>query len=131
MADQEYQGSDISIPVIEICEGWTVEDLLTEDDCDDAFAFLIATCAKIEGRLEALERADEKGTSEYIRAKSALRFKKAALQIVQTTRGRLNRARRAEDNQRADRVMLDFIRQRHPDAFSEAVQAALRVNPDG
>ena len=39
---------DIHVPIIEITDGWTVDEIQNEDDCDDAFAVLTAIIVNIE-----------------------------------------------------------------------------------
>ena len=114
---------DITVPVIEITKGWTVDDIETEDDCDDAFAVLTGLVAAIELRIDEMAAIGETGAVAYRRAKAALRWKKAALQIVQTKRGKINRIKRAEVEASRDRRLLETIRAMSPDAFYRAVEA--------
>lgn len=104
---------DIEIPVIEITDGWPVTDIKTLEDCDDAFAYLTAALAGIEYQIETdgFKPIDEQRGGEWVaRAKSALRFKRAALSIVNTRRGSINRAIDAERQDNRDRQLLAFIR---------------------
>ena len=89
----------IDVPVIEITDGWTVDDIQTEDDCDDAHAVLTAICASIEARMDDLSIAGLEVSVDYKKAKAALRWKKAALAVVQNKRGRLIRAAKLEQRE--------------------------------
>ena len=91
------QESDIEIPVVEICAGWTVDDIENLDDCDDAFAYLTGALTHIEAVIDWYEESGIDKDDKYYRTKRARRWKKAALQIIQTKRGRFNReAKKAE-----------------------------------
>jgi len=107
---------DIEIPVIEITDGWPVSDIETIADCEDAFAYLTGALAGIEYQIEAegfKPLAEQRG--EWVaRAKSALRFKKAALSIVQLRRSTITRKIEAEARERRDTELLAFIRDALP-----------------
>lgn len=122
---------EITVPVIEIVDGFTVDDILTEDDCDDAQAILTAIIARIEERLDLIKVQGLEQSIEYIRAKTAPRYKRAALQINGVKRGKFNRLRRQQAQQTRDRQMLDWIRQRHPDVLQEAITATEFTNQEG
>ncbi|MEO1108300.1 MAG: hypothetical protein AAFX90_10290 [Pseudomonadota bacterium] len=109
-------GDTIEIPIIEICDGWTVDDIETEDDCDDAFALLTKIVAGIETKMDILEAQDQKLTAGYIKAKAALRYKKAALAIVNTKRGRLKRQRSLDDHS----YIVGYLTVYHQDILKEA-----------
>ena len=118
------QGSDIQIPVIEIAAGWTVDELETLDDVDDAFAYLTGALCSIDARLESVKDGDASVPPEQLRRlRSAKRWKQAALQIVQTKRGRLNREAKQAKNVRQDRQIIEFIKDAHPEVFAEALDA--------
>ncbi len=113
------QGSDIEIPIIEIAEGWTVDQLENLDDCDDAFAYLTGAMCSIESKISI---ADELGTNigpNYRRLKNALRWKKAALQIVQVKRGKIGRAMRQAEHKSHDRAIIDTMRDMFPKELAE------------
>lgn len=103
---------DIEIPDIEIAEGWPVSDILTLDDCDDAFAYLTAAIATIELQIDSegfKPLAMQRG--EWVaRAKAALRYKRGALAIVNTKRSRINTATNIATASTAERAMLEFIK---------------------
>ena len=103
---------DIFIPVIEITEGWAAADCATTADCDDAFAYLMAAVAGIELQidLEALKPvADQRG--EWLaKAKCALKYKKAALQIVTHRRSAINAKERAARQATDDATLLHHVR---------------------
>lgn len=107
---------DIEIPVIEIADGWPVTDIKTIADCDDAFAYLSGAVANIEYQveLESFRPMGEQRGEWTARAKAALRFKKAALAIVQTRRSSINRALEAERLDSRDRQLLAFVREALP-----------------
>jgi len=97
--------ADIEIPDLEITEGWSVSEVATLQDCEDAHNYLVGAIAGIEYQIDAegfKPLAEQRG--EWVaRAKSALRYKKAALNIVQNKRGTLN-------EQRREAGLLAFIR---------------------
>lgn len=103
---------DIVIPDIEIDAGWPVSDVKTIEDCDDAFAFLMSACAAIEYDIdvEASKPASQQNPEWAARAKCALKYKKAALSIVNTKRGRINDEKRRQTNVSRDRILLEYIR---------------------
>lgn len=84
--------ADITIPVIEIAEGWAAEDCKTISDCDDAYAYLMAAIASIEFQvdLEMLLPVSEQRGQWIAKAKCALKYKRAALQIVTHRRAAIN-----------------------------------------
>jgi hypothetical protein len=84
---------EIEIPVIEIGPGWTVDEIETLDDCDDAHAYLTGALCAIENRIIEMEEICDTGPV-YRRLVSARRWKKAGLSVVQTKRAKLNRAER-------------------------------------
>lgn len=107
---------DIEIPDIEIAEGWPVSDITTTDDCNDAFAFLMSACAQIELQIDMEMSKPKPWDSAWLaRANCALKYKKAALQIVNQKRGMFNtEATRAFQRER-DRALLSYIRSVVPD----------------
>jgi hypothetical protein len=113
---------DIEIPVIEICDGWTVDDIETEDDCDDAFALLTKIIARIEEHLDILEANEKKQDIQYIKTKTALRYKRAALNIVNTKRGRLKR----EQTLSKHSLIIGYLATYHKDILDQA-ELYLRV----
>lgn len=123
---------DIEIPDIEIDQGWYVSEVKTLDDCDDAFAYLMSASAAIEYSIdvELLKPAHQQRGEWMARAKSALKYKKAALQIVNQKRGRLNKEEDIAVQSSRDRLILEHIRKRVSDEqFLEWVRGsgAMRV----
>lgn len=111
---------DIEIPIISICDGWDVDDIQTEDDCDDAFAVLTALVVSIEARMDDLEIAGNSVSVEYKKAKTALRWKKAALTVVQTKRGKIRRAEKEAKQAERDASILRYFEAMHPDLVLKA-----------
>lgn len=109
---QSFDIGDIEIPEIEITEGWLVSELQTLEDCEDANAVLTAAAAGIEGWLEteALKPPTYQDGPRVGKAKAALRFKKAALNLVQQKRASLNEKRRAALEKEREDGLLAFIR---------------------
>lgn len=107
---------DIFIPVIEITEGWAASECATIADCDDAFAYLMAAVAGIELQieLEALKPPAEQRGEWLAKARCALKYKKAALQIVTHRRSAINAAERAARIAAEDEGMLRHIRSSLP-----------------
>jgi len=115
---------DIEIPCVELCDGWTVDDIITEEDCDDAFAYLTQAIATIENRIDELEVGGQRGTSVFARTKAALRWRKAAMQIVSIKRGRISRAEKLTRDATSERKIIEYVKAMHPEAFREAVEHA-------
>lgn len=118
---------DIEIPDIEITRGWIAADCKSLDDCDDAFAYLTAAIAQIEFQIEVEEMKLEpqRDLMWLARARCALRYKKGALNIVNTRRSRLIAQAKKEAQQEKDRVLLRHIRTSVPEAqYREWVRAS-------
>lgn len=108
---------DIEIPDIEIDRGWPVSDVKTLEDCDDAFSFLMSACASIEYAIdmELLKPPHQRRGDWTARAKCALKYKKAALQIINQKRGGISTKESIAVQNQRDRLLLEYIRQRVPD----------------
>lgn len=120
---------EIQVPVIMITDDWSVDDIETEDDCDDAFAILTAQTARIEEKMDRLESENQKFSEDYRKTKAALRWKKAALQVISTKRGRINRAKQAAERAKSMEVaslkiekMMAFMAAKYPDAVKDALR---------
>lgn len=102
----------ITIPDIEIADGWAVSEIETLEDCDDAFAYLMAAVAEIEYQLEQhqLGVVVSADPTWKARATRALKYKRAGLQLVGYARGRIADAAKRNFAARQDRVLLDYIR---------------------
>ena len=99
-----------TIPVLDIDgKGWTVDDITTIEQCDDAFAYLTAAVANIEGQIE-MATIERKDLAWLIKAKTALRYKRAAMQIVQNKRGAIKAAEKRAHAERLDAKLLHVIR---------------------
>lgn len=118
------QHIETEIPVIEIDKGWPAEDVQTVEDCDDAFAFLMAAVAKIEMDIDLHDLNPSRAERGWkARASYALKMKRAALQIVQNRRGRILAELKSAKQASIDRRMLNFIRENMPeDAWKGMVQ---------
>jgi hypothetical protein len=118
----EDQNEGIEIPIIEISPGWTVDEVKTLDDCDDAFAYLTGAICAIENKIDS---ADETGATTgvaYRKLKRALRWKKAALQVVATKRGRITREAKQIEQASHDKRLVNIIRDRFPAEFEIALK---------
>lgn len=103
---------NIEIPTIEITEGWAANSVASKKDCDDAFAYLMSACAGIEFQID-MELSKAKGAWDSVwlaKARCALKYKKAALSIVQTKRGYINESEKREWQDSRDRNLLEHIR---------------------
>lgn len=125
--------AETSVPVLEISRDWTVDDLKTTADCDDAFDVLTEAIASIEGQISAANiRAAADGVYAdrgwLLRAKFALRHKKAAIQRVQQIRARIAKAERMTANVNQERVLLDIIKATEPEAFKRALEVQRRLD---
>ena len=115
------------IPIIDISDGWSIDDIETEEDCDEAYAYLMAAVAEIEYQLdmEQTKPIAEQRWPWKNGAKRALKYKRAALQLVGFKRGQINEARKWELQNSKDRKLLEFIRSVTDDKeFLEWVRAA-------
>jgi hypothetical protein len=122
---------DIEIPIIEIEPGWAADSVKTDQDCDNAFAYLVSAVAQIEYQIdfEDSKLLAHQNKEWLARAKCALKYKKAALQIVNLRRGRINQEAKRAWQDSKDRRLLEYIRKIVPDAtFLEWVKAS---NCDG
>jgi hypothetical protein len=113
---------EIQVPIIEITDGWTVDEIETEDDCDDAFAVLTAMVVGIEARMDDLAIEGQELSVAYKRCKSALRWKKAGLSVIGIKRGKINRAKKeAREDDRNKRV-IDYFYAMHPEEMKAATR---------
>lgn len=119
---------DVEIVDIEIAEGWVARDIKTTEECDDAFAYLTAAIASIEYQIEAegFKPLSQQRGDWVARAKSALRFKKGALAIVNHRRGAINEAIRIARQDEEDKRFLVFIKGALPPAQWVEIVAAFR-----
>lgn len=103
---------EISIPDIEIQDGWAVSEIETVEDCDDAYSYLMAAVAEIEYELELKDLGVCKFADPTwpARARRALKYKRAALQLVGFKRGRIMDERRKAAQDTRDRALLDHIK---------------------
>lgn len=115
---------DIAIPVIEITKGWTVDDLETMEDCDDAFCVLTGIIVSIEAQLAELEYAGVEKSQPHRSAKAALRWKKAALQIVQRKQAMIQRREARARDAVFDRSFIHYVNAYFPEVADKAKDAA-------
>lgn len=126
MAEVFQHLSDIEIPDIEITEDWLVSDIKSREDCDDAYAYLMSAVAQIEYQID-MESAKPKPWDErwLAKARCALKYKKAALNIVNGKRGVFNHEDRIAFQRERDRVLLTYIRSVVPQhEFLEWIRAS-------
>jgi MFS superfamily sulfate permease-like transporter len=123
------QGDDIEIPILAIGPGWTVDQLQNIDDCDDAFAYLTGAICAIESKIDAAEETGTTAGIAFRRLKSALRWKKAALQVVATKRGKITRKMRQVEQDSKDRQLLDAIKDMYPKEFFAVVNRLRAKRP--
>lgn len=109
------------VPIIYITEDWSIDDIETEDDCDDAFAVLTAMIARIEAQMDDLEIQGLALSEQYKRAKMAFRWKKAAMSMVQTKRGRINRKRNEAQQANRENRIIKYFAAMHPEHFRAAI----------
>lgn len=112
---------NIQIPIIYITDEWAVDDIHTEDDCDDAHAILTALIVSVEARMDDLEIQGRLVSEEYKRAKISLRWKKAAMQVVNLKRGKINRAAANSRAMSQYQEIRKFLALHYPDVFREAI----------
>ena len=106
----------VEIPDIEISDDWPVSEVKTIQDCDDAFCYLMSAVAQIEYQIETEElRHPAEREGEWLAsARCALKYKKAALQMVGYIRGRIEKKAKQEAQLQADRILLDHIKKQVP-----------------
>ncbi len=118
--------TDDTVPVIYITKDWTIDDIKTMEDCDDAFAVLTEQIVGIETRVAALKEAGGDKVA-LTRALAALRWKRAAQQAVQNRRGEIKRARKQQNvvaSSTEDKALLRWIARNHPAVMNDALAAA-------
>jgi hypothetical protein len=121
------QHIDVEIPVIEISEGWSAASVQTMDECNNAFSYLMSAVAQIEFQIDTELTKPKNFQDVYwlARAKCALKYKKAALQIVQQRRGVIAEADKRMWQERRDACLLEHIRSVTPDRqFLEWIKAS-------
>jgi hypothetical protein len=111
MAESQHL-DEITVPDIEITAGWAVSEIETVEDCDDAYAYLMSAVAEIEYELELKDM----GVCRFpdplwpARARRAMKYKRAALQIVGYKRGRIMEKVRQDGQANRDRALIDHIK---------------------
>lgn len=118
---------EIEIPVIEITEGWAASSVKTLEEANDAFSYLMSACAGIEFQIDMeLTKPKSSWDEQWLaRAKCALKYKKAALQIVNQRRSVINEADKRKWQDNRDRKLLEYIRANVPDrTFLEWIRAS-------
>ena len=121
---------DIRVPIIEICDGWTVDEIETLEDCNDAFAVLTALIVSIEARMDDLAIAGEELSVPYKKAKTALRWKKAALSVVNLKRGEIGRKQQDAKEAHFNTRVCQYFAAMHPDQFEAARRHVLAGTVD-
>lgn len=108
---------DVVIPDIEIDDGWSVHDVKTFEDCEDANAYLVSAVAAIEYAIDIEDAKPQHQQDLEWRAKArcALRYKKAALSIVSSKRSKLRADAERDFLNRRDAILLEYIRTRVTD----------------
>lgn len=90
--------ADISKPdQIIIEDGYSLGDVKTIEDCDEARVILTDIVANMECQLDQYPEGPESDPSWRARAKKALRWKKLAMQFVMERRAELMRAKLKTD----------------------------------
>ena len=110
------------IPILTITEGWTIDQVQTIQDCDDADALLTQVIAEIEGQLLA-DKAEgfARGIAWRTKANIALKMKRRAMQQVAAKRGAINREARSKSRDARDRDLLNIVKRDYPEQFQAAV----------
>lgn len=112
MTTEPQHLDEIIIPDIEIQDGWPVSEIATIEDCDDAYALLMAAVAEIEYELELKDLGVCKFADPTwpARARRAMKYKRAALQIVGYKRGQIMEARRRDLQMTRDQALLEHVK---------------------
>ena len=76
--------AEATIPVIyiDVADDWSVDDVQTMEDCNEAMAYLTEAIAAIEAKIERLKASRHPDPDEFIPARCALRWKKEAKRLV-------------------------------------------------
>lgn len=117
---------------------WLISDLKTLDDCDDAQAFLTSAVASIEYQIEmdSIKPDGQQNREWAAKAKMALRYKKAAMQLLTYKRGKLGKdlerieeARQDARHAARDASLLAYIRRAvTPKKFTEWLIASGHID---
>lgn len=101
------QNKDIMIE-----EGWYVSDVSTSEEADEAFAALNIIVANIQQHIDLeLDKPRYQQDRKWLaKANAALRYKKTALQLVQSKRALLAAAERQARQETYDRKLLNHIK---------------------
>lgn len=115
-----------------IREGWTVSQLTTVQECDDARNIVTNAMACIEDQIlrakqDAVVNRKYADPDWYARIQFALRKQKQVMVMIQNRRGYLSKTERHVQSITNDRKLLDAIKEMNPRVFYEAVK---RVFPD-
>jgi hypothetical protein len=112
---REGQGElEITIPDVEIAQGWLVDDLETIPDCDDALTYLTEAISSISAQL-ALYDAGKLEREPHWRAKTntALMWKRHAREAVYRRRAMLASV---------ERRALEWIKNHRAGVWGEAME---------
>ena len=121
---------EIEIPIIEIAPGWAAEDVKTDDDYDDAYAYLMAAVAEIEFQIEMNTlRGNEADPEWAARARRALKYKRAALSIITVAKGRRNDAAKRAAQGAHDRQFSETAKRVLPTEWFRRVVDAMPQKP--
>ncbi|MEN8658304.1 MAG: hypothetical protein ABF313_09720 [Marivita sp.] len=116
---------EIEVPIVEIVSGWTVDEIETQEDCDDAFCVLTKAIVGIELRISEMEECGQEGSREHRMAKAALRWKKAALQIINRKYAQIGRREKEKQENGFDRLFVQYVKAHFPDQARQATDAAV------
>lgn len=122
---------EVSVPVYVITDDWTIDDLRTTQDCDDAMAILTEAIASIEAQMALATDRGNMDAHWWSRAKKARRYKKATFAAVQTRRGEIRRAEQRKSQIGEDREIVNKFRELYPDEFMAVLRALGRLEGDG
>lgn len=108
-----------------------VADLMTEAECANAFNLVTEQIVAIEAQVDEYKAGTRPFTAEWHkRAKGALRYKRAALQLIQTRQAEIRRAVKEAttkiENERFERFFINTVRQWAPDVYERACAEAIR-----
>jgi hypothetical protein len=108
---------ELDIPVIEIRDGWAAEEVSSEQECLNAYAYLMSAVAEIEYQIDCYDLGQPFFTDPLwiARARRALKYKRAALQIVNTRKGQMARAHREKREREGNAMLLNHIRDKVSD----------------
>jgi len=111
--------------------GWSVDDLKSVEDCDQAVALIQAALIHMEEELLRAQLHEEFADPDwYARVKTAIRKHKQLLSMVHNRRGDFTRKKRQAETMAENRLLLDEIKKMNPELFKKALELCSQKYPE-